>query len=211
MGQKVNPIGLRLGIAKTWNSLWFDEKNFADKFHEDIMIRKYIRKRLAKAGVSKIGIERTAKKVTIYIHTSKPGIVIGRKGKDVDLLKEEIKKLTSKDVQININEIKRPELDAHLVASDIARQLEGKISFRRAMKKAITAGIRMGAEGIRVKVAGRLGGSEMARREEYSEGRVPLHTLRSDIDYANVVAKTTYGTIGVKVWICTGEVFIRNQ
>jgi small subunit ribosomal protein S3 len=206
LGQKTNPIGFRLGIIKPWNSNWFDEKNFADKLSEDLMLRKYIRNRLQKAGVSKIEIERTPKKITLNIKTARPGIVIGRKGAEVDKLKEELKKVTEKDVQLNIEEIKRPELDAYLVAENVARQLEAKISFRRAMKKSLLATMRMGAEGIRIKCSGRLGGAEMARSEEYKEGRIPLHTLRADIDYARVTAFTTYGCIGIKVWICNGEV-----
>ncbi|KPK95865.1 30S ribosomal protein S3 [bacterium SM23_31] len=206
MGQKTNPIGLRLGIIKSWNSNWFDERLFAEKLREDLMLRNYIRNRLQRAGVSKIEIERTPKKVTLNIKTARPGIVIGRKGAEVDKLKEELKKVTAKDIQLNIEEIKRPELDAFLVAENISRQLEAKISFRRAMKKAIVSTMRMGAEGIRIRCAGRLGGAEMARSEEYKEGRIPLHTLRADIDYAQVTSFTTYGCIGVKVWICTGEV-----
>lgn len=206
MGQKTNPIGLRLGIIKSWNSNWFDERSFAEKLQEDLMLRNYIRNRLQRAGVSKIEIERTSKKVTLNIKTARPGIVIGRKGAEVDKLKEELKKVTAKDIQLNIEEIKRPELDAYLVADNISRQLEAKISFRRAMKKAIIATMRMGAEGIRIRCAGRLGGAEMARSEEYKEGRIPLHTLRADIDYAQITSFTTYGCIGVKVWICTGEV-----
>lgn len=207
MGQKTNPIGLRLGIIKTWNSNWFDERNFAEKLQEDLMLRRYIQNRLQRAGVSKIEIERTAKKVTLNIKTARPGIVIGRKGTEVDKLKEELKKVTEKDIQLNIEEIKRPELDAFLVADNIARQLEAKISYRRAMKKAIVSTMRMGAEGIRIKCGGRLAGAEMARSEEYKEGRIPLHTLRADIDYATATAISTYGCIGVKVWICLGEVF----
>jgi small subunit ribosomal protein S3 len=210
LGQKTHPVGLRLGIIKTWNSNWFDEKEFAGKLQEDLMLRKYIRNRLQRAGVSRIEIERTPKKVTLNIKTARPGIVIGRKGTEVDKLKEELKKITSKDVQLNIEEIKRPELDAYLVADNICRQLEAKISFRRAMKKALIATMRMGAEGIRIKCSGRLGGAEMARTEEYKEGRIPLHTLRADIDYASTTSFTTYGCIGVKVWICTGEVIGTN-
>jgi len=206
LGQKTHPIGLRLGIIKTWNSHWFDEKNFADKLEEDLMLRKYIRNRLVKAGVSKIEIERTLKKITMNILTARPGIIIGRKGSEVDKLKEELKTLTDKDIQLNINEVKRPELDAFLVAENVARQIEGKISYRRAMKRAIMSTMRMGAEGIRIKCSGRLGGAEMARSEEYKEGRIPLHTLRADIDYAVELARTTYGIIGVKVWICNGEI-----
>jgi small subunit ribosomal protein S3 len=206
VGQKANPIGLRLGIVRTWDSNWFDEKNFAQKLQEDLMLRKYIRNRLQNAGVSRIEIERTPEKITLNINTARPGIVIGRKGSEVDKLKEELKKVTNKDVQLNINEIKRPELDAYLVAENIAKQLEAKISYRRAMKKAIMSTMRMGAEGIRIKCGGRLAGAEMARQEQYKEGRIPLHTLRADIDFARATAHTTYGTIGVKVWICLGEV-----
>lgn len=206
MGQKTHPVGLRLGIIRTWNSNWFDERTFAKKLQEDLMLRSYIRNRLQRAGVSSIDIERTPKKITLNIKTARPGIVIGRKGTEVDKLKEELKKVTEKDIQLNIEEVKRPELDAYLVASNIARQLEAKISFRRAMKKSIIATMRMGAEGIRIRCAGRLGGAEMARSEEYKEGRIPLHTLRAQIDYAQVTSFTTYGCIGVKVWIFTGEV-----
>ena len=206
MGQKTNPIGFRLGYIKTWESNWFDERDFAGKLQEDLMIRKYIRNRLKNAGVSRIEIERTPQKITLNINTARPGIVIGRKGAEVDKLKEELKKITNKEVQLNINEIKRPEVDAYLVASNIAKQLEAKISYRRAMKKAIMATMRMGAEGIRIKCSGRLAGAEMARSEQYKEGRIPLHTLRANIDYARATAHTTYGTIGVKVWICLGEV-----
>lgn len=206
MGQKTHPIGFRLGVIKNWTSNWFDERNFAENLSEDITVRKYIRKRLPNAGISRIEINRTSKKITLTVHTSRPGIVIGKGGSEVDQLREEIKSLTNTDVQINVTEVKRPELDAYLVAANIASQLERKISFRRAIKKTIQATMRMGAEGIRVRAAGRLGGSEMSRAETYREGRVPLHTLRADIDYAIVEAKTTYGTIGVKVWICNGEV-----
>jgi len=206
LGQKTNPIGLRLGIVKSWNSSWFDEKNYADMLHEDLRIRKYIRNRLSKAAVSKIVIERTAKRVLLTIHTARPGIVIGKKGQEVDKLREELRALTNKEIQININEIKKPELDACLVAENIARQIEGKVSWRRAMKKAITSATYLGAEGIKIMVAGRLGGAEMARTEMYKDGRIPLHTLRADVDYANYTAVTTYGSIGIKVWIFHGEV-----
>lgn len=206
MGQKTNPIGMRLGINRTWNSLWFDEKTFAKKLKEDIMLRKYIRKRMPNAGISQIEIKRTPKRITLTIHTARPGIVIGKKGAEVDKLKEELQRVTSQEIQVNIHEIKRPELDAYLVAENVVRQLESKVSFRRAMKRAITSTMRMGAEGVRIGCAGRLGGAEMARREHYKEGRIPLHTLRANIDYAMIAAKTTYGTIGVKVWICKGEV-----
>ncbi len=205
MGQKTHPIGFRLGFNKTWSSNWFDEKNFADKLNEDILLRKYIHKRLSHAAVDKIDIHRTSKKITISISTARPGIVIGRKGEEVDRLREEIRRLTSREIQINVNEIKRPELSARLVGKNIGDQLVKKIAFRRAAKKAIQSTMRMGAEGIKVTVSGRLGGAEMSRTETFHEGRVPLHTLRSDIDYALVEAHTTYGVIGVKVWICNGE------
>jgi small subunit ribosomal protein S3 len=197
---------MRLGVIRTWNSAWFDERNFAEKLHEDLYLRKYLTQRLKQASVAGIQIERTPKQLTLTIRTSRPGIVIGRKGAEVDKLKAELKKLTSRDVQVNIYEIKRPELEAKLVADMIASQLEGRVSFRRAMKKAIQTTMRMGAEGIKVMCSGCLGGAEMSRVEGYREGRVPLHTLRADIDYALSVAKTAYGTIGVKVWICRGEV-----
>jgi small subunit ribosomal protein S3 len=206
LGQKTNPIGFRLGVIRTSDSNWFDDKHFDDKLSEDLMLRRYINNRLARASVAKIGIDRTPKQITLTIHTARPGIVIGRKGSEVDKLREELQRITGKEIQININEIKRPELDAQLVADNIASQLIGKVSYKRAMKKAIMSSMRMGAEGIRIAVGGRLGGAEMARREQYKEGRIPLHTLRADIDYAVSVAKTTYGTIGVKVWICKGEI-----
>lgn len=210
MGQKTHPIGFRLGVIKTWNSSWFDEKNFADKLHEDLTLRSYLRNRLPKdARITKIAIERIKKEaevITITVHTARPGIVIGRKGKDVDQLREELKKLTRKDIRINISEIKTPEIDAYLVAADIARQVESQIPYRRAMKNATRAAMRMGAEGIRIAISGRLGGAEMARADRYNEGRVPLHTLRADIDFAHGTAQTTYGQIGIKVWICRGEV-----
>ncbi len=206
MGQKTHPVGFRLGVIKTWDSNWYDEKGFAAKLNEDVMIRNYVRNRLKKAGISKIQIERTPKNARITIHTSRPGIVIGKSGKEISQLEEELKKITSKEVKILISEIKRPELDAQLVAENIASQLEGRVSFRRAMKQGITAAMRMGAEGVRVMCSGRLGGAEMARREQYKEGRIPLHTLRADIDYALATAQTIYGLIGVKVWICKGEV-----
>jgi small subunit ribosomal protein S3 len=195
-----------LGVIKTWDSNWYDEKGFAAKLNEDVMIRNYVRNRLKKAGISRIQIERTPKNARITIHTSRPGIVIGKSGKEISQLEEELKKITNKDVKILISEIKRPELDAQLVAENIASQLEGRVSFRRAMKQGITAAMRMGAEGVRVMCSGRLGGAEMARREQYKEGRIPLHTLRADIDYALATAQTIYGLIGVKVWICKGEV-----
>jgi small subunit ribosomal protein S3 len=210
LGQKVNPNSLRLGIIRTWNSAWFEEKNFADKLHEDLYLRKYLTQRLKGAGVAGIQIERTPKQLTLTVRTARPGIVIGRKGAEVDKLKAELRSITNKDVQVNIFEIKRPELEAKLVADMIASQLEGRVSFRRAMKKAIQTTMRMGAEGIKVLCSGRLGGAEMSRTEGYKEGRIPLHTLRADIDYALTVARTAYGTIGVKVWICKGEVIGKN-
>jgi small subunit ribosomal protein S3 len=211
LGQKANPIGLRLGIIRSWDSNWYDDKSFAGKLEEDRTIRNYVRNRLKKAGISRIMIERTPKRAVITINTSRPGIVIGRSGKEITQLEEELKKITNKEVKILINEIKRPELDAYLVAENIAQQLEGRIAFRRAMKNGITAAMRMGAEGVRVMTSGRLGGSEMARCEQYKEGRIPLHTLRADIDYATATARTIYGTIGVKVWICKGEVLDAQQ
>ncbi|NLF41861.1 MAG: 30S ribosomal protein S3 [Bacteroidales bacterium] len=207
MGQKTNPIGLRLGIIKGWDSNWYGGRKYDQKLVEDDKIRKYLMARLSKAGVSKIIIERTLKLITVTINTARPGIIIGKGGQEVDKLKEELKKITQKDVQINISEIKRPELDAYLVASTVARQIEGRISFRRAVKTAIASTMRMGSEGIKVNVSGRLGGAEMARNETYKEGRIPLHTLRADIDYATAEAHTTYGRIGIKVWICKGEVY----
>jgi small subunit ribosomal protein S3 len=206
LGQKTHPVGFRLGVNKTWKSSWFDEQNFAGKLEEDLYLRRYLRQRLQNAGVASIEIGRTPKKVTLTIHTARPGIVIGRKGSEVDKLKAELSRLTSKEVQVNIVEVKRPELEAQLVAESIAHQLEGKVSFRRAMKKSLMATRRMGAEGIKIMCKGRLAGAEMARRETYKEGRIPLHTLRADIDYATATAHTTYGCIGVKVWICKGEV-----
>jgi small subunit ribosomal protein S3 len=206
MGQKVHPVGFRLKINKTWNSNWFDETNFADKLAEDLMLRRYLGKRLQNAGVAKVEIERTPKLITVSIHTARPGIVIGRKGSEVDKLKAELAQVTGKDVQLNVFEIKRPEIEAALVAESIAHQLKGRVSFRRAMKRSIQSAMRMGAEGIKVMCKGRLGGAEMSRREMYKEGRIPLHTIRADIDYALDVAHTTYGTIGVKVWICKGEI-----
>lgn len=210
MGQKTNPIGFRLVMNRAWKSLWFDEKEFSKKLEEDLMLRNYIRNRIPNASISEIEIKRTPKKITLTIHTARPGIVIGKKGSEVDKLKEELQRLTSQDVQLNVHEIKRPELDAYLVAENVARQLVSKVSFRRAMKRAITSSMRMGAEGVRILCSGRLGGAEMARTEQYKEGRIPLHTLRADIDYATVEANTSYGTIGVKVWICKGEILNRQ-
>ncbi|MBM4167933.1 MAG: 30S ribosomal protein S3 [Ignavibacteria bacterium] len=206
MGQKTNPLGFRLGVSRSWDSNWYDERGFSAKLQEDMMVRNYIRNRLRKAGISRLQIDRTPKRAVITIHTSRPGIVIGKSGKEIAQLEEELKKLTSKEVKILIHEIKRPELDAYLVAESIASQLEGRISFRRAMKQSITQAIRMGAEGVRVMCAGRLGGAEIARTEQYKEGRIPLQTIRADIDYATSTARTIYGAIGVKVWICKGEI-----
>ena len=207
MGQKVNPISNRLGIIKGWESNWYGGKNYTDKLIEDNKIRKYLNARLAKASISKIIIERTLKLITITIHTARPGIIIGKGGKEVDKLKEELKKLTKKEVQINIYEVKRPELDATLVANGIARQIEGMISYRRAIKMSVASTMRLGAEGIKVQISGRLGGAEMARTEVYKEGRTPLHTFRADIDYALDEALTKVGLIGIKVWIFKGEIY----
>jgi len=206
LGQKVNPNGFRLGVVRAWDANWYDDKSFSGKLQEDIVVRNYVRNRLKKAGISRIQIDRTAKRAVVTIHTSRPGIVIGKSGKEIAQLEEELKKVTSKEVKILIHEIKRPELDAYLVADSIASQLVGRISFRRAMKQAITAAMRMGAEGIKVRTGGRLGGSEIARTEQYKEGRIPLQTIRADIDYASATAFTIYGTIGVKIWICKGEI-----
>lgn len=207
MGQKVNPIAHRLGIVRGWDSNWFGGKTFSDKLVEDHKIRKYIDARIPKGGISKVIIERTLKRITLTVHTARPGVVIGKGGSEVDKIKEELKKLTGKDVQINIFEIKRPELDAKLVGDSIAQQLEARISYRRAMKQAIASAMRVGALGIKIKVSGRLGGAEMARTEQYKEGRIPLHTFRADIDYALSEANTVYGKIGIKVWVFKGEVY----
>ena len=209
MGQKTNPVGFRLGVIRGWDSNWYAEKDFAEKLVEDHEIRNYMTARLKRAGLSRVVIERTPKRVILTLHTSRPGVVIGRGGTEVEKLREELKKLTNKDIQININEIKRPELDASLVAQNIAQQLEGRVSFRRAMKQSLTAAMRMGAQGIRVKLSGRLGGAEMGRVEQYLEGQVPLHTIRADIDYAEATAYTIYGTTGVTVWIYRGEILGR--
>tara|TARA_A100001011_G_scaffold135293_3_gene142668 strand:- start:24194 stop:24820 length:627 start_codon:yes stop_codon:yes gene_type:complete len=206
LGQKTHPIGFRLGINKPWISNWYGGKKYSDYVAEDIILRKYINQRLSNAGISSISIDRTSKKLTITINTSRPGIVIGKGGKDVDQLREEIKQLSEIETQVNVSEIKRPEMDPKLVGENIAQQLIKKISYRRAVKKAIQATMRMGAEGIRIRVAGRLGGADIARRETFMEGRVPLQTLRSDINFAITEARTTYGIIGLKVWICNGEV-----
>ncbi|MBX7126918.1 MAG: 30S ribosomal protein S3 [Cyclobacteriaceae bacterium] len=207
MGQKINPVGLRLGIIRGWDSSWFGGKGFSDKLVEDHKIRKYVDARIQKGGIAKVVIERTLKRITLTIHTARPGVVIGKGGNEVDKIKEELKKLTGKDVQINIYEIKRPEIDAKLVGESIAQQLEARISYRRAMKQAIASAMRVGAEGIKVKVSGRLAGADIARAEQYKEGRIPLHTLRADIDYAHSEAQTVYGKIGIKVWIFKGEVY----
>jgi small subunit ribosomal protein S3 len=206
LGQKTNPIGLRLGINKTWDSIWFDEKNFAEKLHEDILLRKYIISRTKNASVSKVQITRTPKKIVVTIHTARPGIVIGRGGAEVEALKKDLKKMASGNIQVNITEVKRPGLSAELVGQNIAQQLVKKVSYRRAVKKAIQSTMTMGALGIRIHVGGRLGGAEIARSETFRDGRVPLHTLRADIDYALVEANTTYGLIGIKVWIYHGEI-----
>ncbi len=207
MGQKVNPISLRLGIIKGWDSNWYGGKSFESKLVEDHKIRLYLQARLNKAGISKIYIERTLKLVTVTIFTARPGLIIGKGGQEVDKLKEELKKVTNKEIQINISEIKRPELDAVLVAQAVAKQIEARVSYRRAIKTAIASTMRIGAEGIKVSVSGRIGGAEMARNEHFKEGRTPLHTLRADIDYAAAEAHTTYGRIGVKVWICKGLIY----
>ena len=211
MGQKTNPIGNRLGIIRGWESNWYGGKSFGNMIAEDDKIRKYIFTRLSKASVSRVIIERTLKLVTITITTARPGIIIGKAGQEVDKLKEELKKISGKDIQLNIVEIKRPELEAQLVASSIARQIENRISYRRAIKMAIAATMRMNAEGIKVQISGRLNGAEMARSESYKEGRIPLSTFRADIDYALVEAHTTYGRIGVKVWIMKGEVYGKRE
>jgi small subunit ribosomal protein S3 len=206
MGQKVHPIGFRLGIIKTWDSRWFSQKNYSALLHEDFKIRKIVKERLMHAGVSKIEIERAGQKAKINIHTARPGIIIGKKGAEVDKLKKDLEAMTNKQMYINIQEIRRPELDAQLVAENIALQLERRIAFRRAMKKSVTSALRLGAQGIKIMCAGRLAGAEIARTEWYREGRVPLHTLRADIQYGFFEAKTTMGQIGVKVWIYRGDV-----
>ena len=211
MGQKTNPIGNRLVIIRGWDSNWYGGRKFEQKLVEDDKIRKYLNARLAKAGISKIYIERTLKLLTVTINTAKPGLIIGKAGSEVDKLKEELKKVTGKEVQINISEVKRPEVDAVLVAQNIAKQIEGRVQYRRAIKMAIASTMRVGAEGIKVSVSGRIGGAEMARTEHYKEGRTPLHTLRADIDYAHAEAHTTYGRIGVKVWICRGLVYGKRE
>lgn len=211
MGQKTNPVGLRLGIVRTWDSKWFATKNYSETLEEDLIIKKYIKKRLSQAGISKVLIERAADKTTVTIKTARPGLVIGRRGQQVDQLKDELQHLTGKQVFLNIEEVKRPDADAQLVAEHIAKQLEQRVSFRRAMKRAMASAMRSGAQGVKIMCKGRLGGAEMARKEGYREGRVPLHTLRADIDYATATAQTTYGCVGVKVWIFNGEVLEKKS
>ncbi|MCP4327319.1 MAG: 30S ribosomal protein S3 [Alphaproteobacteria bacterium] len=210
MGQKVNPIGLRLGINRTWDSRWYAEDDYGDLLHDDLRIREYLRERLSQAGVSRIVIERPAKKARITIHTARPGVVIGKKGQDIEKLRADLSRMTKSDVHLNIVEIRKPEIEARLVAENVAQQLERRVAFRRAMKRAVQSAMRLGAEGIRINCGGRLGGAEIARMEWYREGRVPLHTLRADIDYGEATAKTTYGTCGVKVWIFKGEILAQD-
>ena len=211
MGQKTNPVGLRLGITRTWSSNWFAKDKMADYIYEDMLVRNYLKKRLEHGGIACIEIERTAKKVTVSIHTSRPGIVIGKKGEEVERLKAELQHLTQKEIQLNIKEVKKPEMDAQLVGDNIARQVEKRVSYKKAIKKAMATALRMGAEGVKITISGRLNGAEIARTETFKEGRIPLHTLRAEIDYALATAVTTYGCIGVKVWICKGEVIKRVE
>ena len=206
MGQKVNPTGLRLGVNRTWDSRWYADEEYVGFLHEDLKIREFLKKKLAQAGVSKIVIERPQKKARVTIHSARPGIVIGKKGQDIEFLRKDIQKMTSSEVQLNILEVRKPELDAKLVAESVAQQLERRVAFRRAMKRVMQSALRLGAEGIKVSCSGRLGGAEIARTEYYREGRVPLHTLRADIDYGTATAHTTYGACGVKVWIYKGEI-----
>jgi small subunit ribosomal protein S3 len=210
MGHKVNPIGLRLGINRTWDSRWYADSGYGDMLHEDLEIRKALRKRLQQAGVSRIVIERPAKKARITIHTARPGVVIGKKGADIEKLRRDLQEMTGNDVHLNIVEIRKPEVDARLVAENIAQQLERRVAFRRAMKRAVQSAMRLGAQGIRINCGGRLGGAEIARTEWYREGRVPLHTLRADVDFGEATAKTTYGTCGVKVWVFKGEILAHD-
>ena len=210
MGQKVNPIGLRVGINRTWDSRWYADGDYADLLHEDLRIRTYLYERLQQSGVSRIVIERPTKKARITIHTARPGVVIGKKGADIDKLRGELQKMTGSEVHLNIVEIRKPEIDARLVAENIASQLERRVAFRRAMKRAVQSAMRLGAQGIRINCGGRLGGAEIARTEWYREGRVPLHTLRADIDYGEATAKTTYGTCGIKVWVFKGEIMAHD-
>ena len=206
MGQKVSPIALRLGITKSWTSNWYAKENFSDYLYEDMLVRNYLKKRLEHGGISKVGIDRTARKVTVTVYTSRPGIIIGKKGEEVEKLKAELQHLTQKEIHINIKEVKKPEMDSQLVADNIGRQIQKRVSYKKAVKKAISTAIRMGAEGIKIYVGGRLNGAEIARSEKFREGRVPLHTLRADIDFAKSTAFTSYGCVGIKVWICKGEV-----
>jgi small subunit ribosomal protein S3 len=210
LGQKTHPIGFRLGVINNWDSNWYDDKSFSAKLMEDNMIRTYIRKRFENAGISKIEVERTAKKITLAIHTSRPGYVIGKSGKEITHLEGELKKITKKDIKVLVKEIKKPELDAYLVAENIANQISNRVSYRRAIKTAIASSMRMGAEGIKIYCGGRLNGAEIARSEQFKEGRIPLQTLRSNIDYASLAAPTIYGMIGVKVWVCTGDKLLRK-
>jgi small subunit ribosomal protein S3 len=210
MGQKVNPIGLRLGINRTWESRWYADDDYGALLHEDLRIRAYLHKRLTQAGVSRIIIERPAKKARISIHTARPGVVIGKKGADIEKLRRDLQDMTGGEVHLNIVEIRKPEIDATLVAENIAQQLERRVAFRRAMKRAVQSAMRLGAEGIRINCGGRLGGAEIARTEWYREGRVPLHTLRADVDYGEATALTTYGTCGVKVWVFKGEIMAHD-
>ncbi|MDA9314799.1 30S ribosomal protein S3 [Alphaproteobacteria bacterium] len=210
MGHKVNPIGLRLGINRTWDSRWFAVKNYADLLHQDLKLRSYLRKRLQQAGVSRVVIERPAKRARVTIYTARPGVVIGKKGGDIEKLRSELSAMTDTDVHLNIIEIRKPEIDASLIAENIAQQLSRRVAFRRAMKRAVQSAMRLGALGIRINCAGRLGGAEIARTEWYREGRVPLHTLRADIDYGESTAQTTYGACGVKVWVFKGEIMAHD-
>jgi small subunit ribosomal protein S3 len=210
MGHKVNPIGLRLGINRTWDSRWYADSGYSNLLHEDLEVRKALRKRLQQAGVSRIVIERPAKKARITIHTARPGVVIGKKGADIEKLRKDLQQMTGNDVHLNIVEIRKPEIDARLVAENIAQQLERRVAFRRAMKRAVQSAMRLGAQGIRINCGGRLGGAEIARTEWYREGRVPLHTLRADVDFGEATAKTTYGTCGVKVWVFKGEILAHD-
>jgi len=211
VGQKTNPIGMRLGIIFTWDSRWFARKDYAKLLEEDIFIRKYLKKRLSQAGISRIVIQRAVSKVTINISTARPGLVIGRRGQQVDQLRDELQHITKKEIFLNIDEVKKPDMDATLVGEHVARQLEQRVSFRRAMKKAIASTMRSGAGGVRIVCSGRLGGAEMARTESYRDGRVPLHTLRADIDFARSTARTIYGAVGVKVWIFKGEILPKRE
>jgi small subunit ribosomal protein S3 len=210
MGQKVNPIGLRVGINRTWDSRWYANRNFAELLHQDLKLKKYLTERLGQAGVSRIVIERPAKKARVTIHTARPGVVIGKKGADIEKLRADLAKMTGSEVSLNIVEIRKPEIDAKLIADNIAQQLERRVAFRRAMKRAVQSAMRLGALGIRINCSGRLGGAEIARMEWYREGRVPLHTLRAEIDFGESTAKTTYGTCGVKVWVFKGEIMAHD-